>query len=231
MQTIPRDLARKYAFDWEDEPLLFVRPGETFEVETYDASTGYFKSVEDKAVPARRPGFDRFPPQANPIAGPICLEGAERGDVLVVAQGLWSPLRTELFRSAPPRFAGKTAARAVIPIDAVEEGSWRRAVSLWLGPRTHVVHYPVRGGREVAVVVIARAQWQGREWDAQADGDAVVQSLATSHAAIADALAMAARHAPWRRWALHRMPPLDDWVNGRVALLGDAVDGKHGRRN
>jgi acetamidase/formamidase len=84
MQKITRDLARKYAFDWEDEPLLRVRPGETFEIETWDASTGYFKSPSDKAVPARRPGFDRFPPQANPIGGPVHVEGAERGDTLAV---------------------------------------------------------------------------------------------------------------------------------------------------
>ena len=34
MQRIPRDLARKYAFDWEDKPLLRVQPGETIEIET-----------------------------------------------------------------------------------------------------------------------------------------------------------------------------------------------------
>jgi acetamidase/formamidase len=84
MQRIPRDQARKYAFDWRDEPLLRVRPGESFEVETWDASTGYFKTAADKANPALRPGFDRSPPQANPIAGPVYLEGAERGDTLVV---------------------------------------------------------------------------------------------------------------------------------------------------
>jgi acetamidase/formamidase len=85
VQRISREQARKYAFDWEDEPLLRVRCGEGFEVETYDASTGYFRSPADKAIPARRPGFDRSPPQANPIAGPIWLEGAERGDVLLIA--------------------------------------------------------------------------------------------------------------------------------------------------
>src|SRR5205814_284918 len=84
MQRIPRDQARKYAFDWRDEPLLRVRPGETFEIETWDASTGYFKTPEDKAVPAKRPGFNRVPPLANPIAGPVFLEGAGRGDVLVI---------------------------------------------------------------------------------------------------------------------------------------------------
>jgi acetamidase/formamidase len=85
MQRIVREQARKFAFDWRDEPLLRVRPGESFEVETWDASSGYFKTPQDLAVPGRRPGFDRSPPHANPIAGPVHVEGAERGDTLVVA--------------------------------------------------------------------------------------------------------------------------------------------------
>jgi amidase len=84
MQRITRDLARKYAFDWRDEPLLRVQPGEAFEIETWDASTGYFQSPANKAIPALRPGFDRSPPQANPIGGPVHVAGAERGDTLVV---------------------------------------------------------------------------------------------------------------------------------------------------
>jgi acetamidase/formamidase len=84
MQRILREQARKYAFDWRDTPLLRVRRGESFEIETYDAGTGYFKSPADKANPALRPGFDRTPPHANPIGGPVYLEGAERGDTLVI---------------------------------------------------------------------------------------------------------------------------------------------------
>src|SRR5882757_6684169 len=84
MQRIVRDQARKYAFDWEDEALLHVRPGESFEIETYDASRAYFKSARDKAVPALRPGFDKSPPLAIPIGGPVWLDGAERGDTLIV---------------------------------------------------------------------------------------------------------------------------------------------------
>ena len=52
MQRITREQARKYAFDWRDEPLLRVKPGENFEIETYDASTGYFRTPEDLAIPA-----------------------------------------------------------------------------------------------------------------------------------------------------------------------------------
>ena len=84
VQRITREQSRKYAFDWRDEPFLRVECGEPFEIETFDASTGYFRTPEDKAIPARRPGFDRTPPTANPIGGPVYLNGAEKGDVLVV---------------------------------------------------------------------------------------------------------------------------------------------------
>jgi acetamidase/formamidase len=84
MQRIVRDQARKFAFDWRDEPLLRVRANESFEVETWDASSGYFKTSDDKAIPAKRPGFDRNPPLVNPIAGPIFVEDAERGDTLAI---------------------------------------------------------------------------------------------------------------------------------------------------
>jgi amidase len=84
MQKISREQSKKYAFDWKDEPLIRVKRGESFEIETYDASTGYFKSPSDKSIPALRPGYDRHPPLSNPIAGPIWLEEAEPGDTLVI---------------------------------------------------------------------------------------------------------------------------------------------------
>ena len=40
MKRILREHARKFAFDWRDEPLLHVAPGESVEVETFDASNG-----------------------------------------------------------------------------------------------------------------------------------------------------------------------------------------------
>jgi amidase len=84
MQRILRDQSRKFAFDWEDQPLLHVAGGESFEIETWDASSGYFKTTADKAIPGLRPGFDRSPPLANPIGGPVFLDGAEPGDTLVI---------------------------------------------------------------------------------------------------------------------------------------------------
>lgn len=83
MKRVPRDQSRKFAFDHRDVPVLKVACGESFEIETHDASSGYFQSPDDEAIPDRRLGFDRTPPLVNPIGGPVWLEGAERGDTLV----------------------------------------------------------------------------------------------------------------------------------------------------
>lgn len=84
MKKILREQAKKFAFNYSDTPLIHVIPGEEFEIETWDAGIGFFKSAADKAIPANRPGFDRTPPLVNPIAGPIFIEGLDRGDTLVV---------------------------------------------------------------------------------------------------------------------------------------------------
>jgi salicylate hydroxylase len=118
-----------------------------------------------------------------------------------------------------PTFAGATATRTVIP--AVHAGHLAApAVGLWLGPAAHVVHYPVRGGSEIAVVVIAEEDWQGRDWDADADPGALQARLSPFHASLTDVLA---RVPAWRRWALYTLADLPCWSNGPVALMGDAA--------
>ena len=84
MKKIKRNQARKFAFDWRDEPLLRGICNESVEIETWDAGSGFFKSPDDKAIPENRPGFDKHPPLANPIGGPIFIEDAEPGDLLIV---------------------------------------------------------------------------------------------------------------------------------------------------
>jgi salicylate hydroxylase len=148
-------------------------------------------------------------------AGGRCVQGS----ALIGADGLWSSVRQLLAPAAVPVFAGATATRTVI--HAADAGPLAMpAVGLWLSPTAHVVHYPVRGGAEIAVVVIAQEAWRSREWDAEADTGLLRASLAGLPAVLTDILARAPR---WRRWALHTLPPLDAWVQGRVALLGDAA--------
>ena len=67
MKRIPRELARKFAFDWRDEPSAYGSSrARSFEVETFDASNGYIRTEHDKAIPARRPGLRPGPAAGQP---------------------------------------------------------------------------------------------------------------------------------------------------------------------
>jgi salicylate hydroxylase len=141
------------------------------------------------------------------------------GEALIGADGLWSTVRRFLPGMPTPVFAGATATRTVI--SAEEAGPLAiPAVGLWLSSHAHVVHYPVRGGQDIAVVVIARESWQGRDWDAEADATALRAQVASFHPTLTDVLGSV---AAWRKWALYTLAPLPAWSSGRIALLGDAA--------
>ena len=149
------------------------------------------------------------------------LEGTveERGAALVGADGLWSPLRARLGHAAAPRFAGHTAWRALVPVDAC--GLSVPAVNLWLARGGHVVHYPVKAGRVINIVAITRDDWREPGWSAPADCAEVLSRFRPrSWRGPRELLGAADR---WAKWALYEAAPLPYWGQGPVTLLGDAA--------
>lgn len=142
------------------------------------------------------------------------------GSVLIGADGLWSSVRHELFTPREPRFAGSCAVRTTIPADLPEVGAPHMDVVVWLRPDAHVVHYPVRGGREIAVVGIFRDASASQDWSGDTDPAWVAQQVACFPAKVRSLFAAA---PAWRKWGLHTLRPSFAWANGNVALLGDAA--------
>jgi salicylate hydroxylase len=141
------------------------------------------------------------------------------GSALVGADGLWSRVRQSVYPASAPTFVGATATRTVMP--AASAGRLAApVVGLWLSPGVHVVHYPVRAGAEIAIVVITAEDWRGREWDAETEPGPLLARLGGLHPNLTEVLANV-RH--WRKWAIYRLASLPAWSAGRLTLIGDAA--------
>lgn len=147
------------------------------------------------------------------------------GEVLVGADGLWSPVRQWLLGDGLPGATGHLAYRALLPQANLPEALRSSQVTVWLGPKLHLVQYPVCGGKSLNVVGIVegRAGDDLDNWDQVTDGAGLHAALAGSCTPLQDLV----RAIPaWRLWALCDRPPMQGAYQhalGRVALLGDAT--------
>ena len=146
----------------------------------------------------------------------------ERGAALLAADGLWSRVRARLGYGEPPRFAGRTAWRGLIPAPAVAAEFREPLIQLWLGRDAHLVHYPVKSGRVINVVVITSDDWNAPGWSESASRAELVPRL-TAQAWAPAARALIGLPEAWLKWALYDRRPLMRWSQGPVALLGDAA--------
>jgi amidase len=85
MQQIHRSLeSLKYTFDFNHAPVLTVELGESFTVETEDAPSGTYRTLEDAGRLLDAWYLNYSPPLANPVTGPIFVRGVNPEDTLVV---------------------------------------------------------------------------------------------------------------------------------------------------
>ncbi len=150
-----------------------------------------------------------------------CADGTTvQGAALIGADGVFSVVRDVLAPGHAPVFSGRTAARTVIAADDVPAGIDKASTGVWLAPGAHVVHYPVRAGREIALVVVREEAWHEQQWSAPVTAEAVAAAMAPF---APELRSLVARGADWRRWALFECPPLPHWSRGSACVIGDAA--------
>ena len=150
------------------------------------------------------------------------LAGGERvtGSLLIGADGLWSNIRKQVTSDGPPRVSGHTTYRSVIPTEEMPEDLRWNAATLWAGPKCHIVHYPLSGWKVFNLVVTYH-----NDAPEPVAGQAVSEvEVLRGFAHVHERAQSIIRHGrDWRLWVLCDRDPNERWVDGRVALLGDAA--------
>jgi salicylate hydroxylase len=143
-----------------------------------------------------------------------------RGTYAIGADGIHSRVRAQLFGADKPEFTGVVAWRGLVPMEKLPLHLQTMQGVNWLGPRGHVLHYPVRRGEIMNFIsFVERDDWQVESWMSQGTRDELACDFQGWHA---DVHEMISRIETPFKWALHVRGPMPSWSQGRVTLMGDA---------
>jgi 2-polyprenyl-6-methoxyphenol hydroxylase-like FAD-dependent oxidoreductase len=142
------------------------------------------------------------------------------GDALIGADGLWSSVRRRVVGDGAPRVSGHTTYRSVIPLEQMPADLRWNAATLWAGPKCHIVHYPLSGWKVFNLVVT----YHNDAPEPVAGKPVDVEEVRRGFAHVCERAQTIIRHGvDWKMWVLCDRDPVDTWIDGNVALLGDAA--------
>lgn len=141
-----------------------------------------------------------------------------RGEFLIGADGLNSAVRTQLLGPQKPRYAGYTAWRGVGHIDRPEVPVGMTMIALGRG--SQVGYLPIGGGR---TYWFATANMSAGGSDGPVGAKAALLARFRDWYAPIPAVIEATPDAAIIRNDICDRPPVTNWTDGRVSLLGDAA--------
>lgn len=144
-------------------------------------------------------------------------------DVIIAADGLRSIVRDHLFDPEPAQFSGHVAWRALVDPARLSSEYVQRRNTNHIGAGRNFVTYPVRHTALVNMVMLTRSpDWAEESWAARGDV-AELREIFSGWCPYVERAIDAIDENALYRWGLFIRKPLENWINGRVALLGDAA--------
>lgn len=142
-------------------------------------------------------------------------------DLIVGADGIHSAVRRSIFGEEAPRFTGVVCWRGLVPYNKFPTGLISKDLTLYMGPKRHLIHYMVRQGELINFVAhVETDTWTSESWTQECDRSELLDTFAGWNAPL---LQLIGETQKCFKWALHDRDPLDKWSKGRVTLLGDSV--------
>lgn len=140
-------------------------------------------------------------------------------DAVIGCDGVKSVIREKLIGDQP-RVSGHVVYRAVVPAEDMPEDLRWNAPTIWVGPDCHLVHYPLRGGKQFNLVVT----FHSREAETWGVREGSKDEVLTYFTEICDGpRRLLDQPTSWKRWSTADRDPVESWTRGRSTLLGDAA--------
>lgn len=150
-------------------------------------------------------------------------QGEMPGAAVIGADGIRSAIRAQLLGATQADYTGDCVWRAMVRTETLPPEHRTDCVDIWVGPHRHAVTYPLRGGALtnfvgcVEYAGVPEESWTvARPW-------AEMQADFTGWHPMIGALIDHADREQCYRWSLRIRPPVENWTDGRVTLLGDAA--------
>jgi salicylate hydroxylase len=152
----------------------------------------------------------------------VLLDRDERiiASALIGADGARSAVREQIVGDGAPPVSGHMCYRAVLAVDDMPADLRWPAATLWAGPNTHIVHYPLRGWKLFNLVATVVRDQAGTGHNEEALPDEVLPLFAANCEKPMNLLRVP---KTFRRWMLRFREPVARWSEGPVTLLGDAA--------
>jgi 3-hydroxybenzoate 6-monooxygenase len=139
---------------------------------------------------------------------------------LIGADGARSAVREQIVGDGEPPVSGHMCYRAVLAVDDMPKDLRWPAATLWAGPGTHIVHYPLRGWKLFNLVATVVRDQAGTGHNEEAPPEEVLPLFAAN---CEQPLNLLRVPKVFRRWMLRFREPVERWSEGPVTLLGDAA--------
>ncbi|KAL3479960.1 hypothetical protein BJX99DRAFT_244625 [Aspergillus californicus] len=153
-----------------------------------------------------------------------------KADVIIAADGIKSTVRDHLLgeHASKPMATGDAAYRIMLPKSAMESDPELKQLlevpeaTRWLGPERHLIAYPVRN-HELFNVVLLHPDRHGIEesWTTRGSKQKMIDDYEGWDPVVTKLIDLVPDDEVLE-WKLCLHPPLQAWVKGSIAMIGDA---------
>ena len=196
-----------------DNPYLLLHRADLIEMLAASAKRHGVSLLFGKKVMGVAIGFDQA---TLPIE-----DGPQRTcTYLIGADGVRSLTREALNVKKPPAFTGQIAWRATVDARYVPVYDMPPVATVHMGPKRHLVTYPLRGGSLINIVAVEeRDSWAAEGWNHPDDPDNLRAAFAGWSPEITKLLGLCENV---HLWGLFAHPVADTWSQSGAVILGDA---------